>query len=231
MREWINTTADEVEQLSLNDDIQNITLIPRPDTSTTLVDNNQSPVSEASSSARMIVEAVPPPDAKLEECRKVHRALPLDIPAAGLLEGSGDSEKTMSDFSRHNLVRMFSNEIDEMNEYMDGRPPTIGRQISDQSISMYDEYFSDQLDSCSQIYSGDRMNDIEPSTPKERDVLFKVARFSQIGSPEEVKSPLSRGTPSISSPCTPVEETFRQRKLSVGKQSSRCSTPQTIKCG
>ncbi|XP_067928146.1 folliculin-interacting protein 1-like [Watersipora subatra] len=143
-----------------------------------------------------------------------------------------------------NLRRLFSSEIDEMDDIFDGKPPSFSRQPS--STSQFDDLFDgSNLDSFSMLVPNPaEETETEPPTPtNNRNMLFKVmkeAGFHQHNSStqhsdsteqstKECKTGPAKFTPM--SPAVSSDDQFRDRNMSIGKQSSRCSTPQTVLCG
>lgn len=153
-------------------------------------------------------------------------------------------------YDRKNLVRLFSSEIDEMDDLFDGKPPSMSRQVS--SNSQFDELFDDEnFDSFSmglplnEAPDGGGLSVETPTPTNGRDMLFKVIKesgFHQSGQQQQalevgslssasVSSPTAAAIAPLTSPTTPSEEAFRPRNLSVGRLSSRCSTPRTMCAG
>ena len=168
-----------------------------------------------------------------------------------MMKSSSDSGKSVKALKRKDLVRLFSSEIDDMDYVFDGKPPALSRQVSGlSSTSQFDELFEgDDLDSFSAIATqnqaqlkGGEVPEI-PTPTNGRNMLNKVmkqAGFShQSQSPNEAsesntRPPLTRENSVTSQPPSTTEEiqeSCRPRNLSVGKASSRCSTPQTLKGG
>lgn len=136
--------------------------------------------------------------------------------------------------------------------------PKLSRQSSEFSNSEFDEYFDSELDSLSQLCDPHSLDGLTTptNTPGNRDVLFKVMKekglhLSSTSLPNGLcsqttptaetpiaevvpcKETVSRYNSNSSSVVTPLplsecEET-RPRVLSIGKQSSRTSSPQTVK--
>jgi len=163
-----------------------------------------------------------------------------------MIKSSSDSGKSV--FKRKDLVRLFSSEIDDMDYVFDGKPPALSRQVSGlSSVSQFDELFDgDDLDSYSAIIAKNQEHpgsgDVPevPTPTNGRNMLNKVMKqagfSSQTQSPIDsldttARPPLLRDNSVTSQPPEDVHESSRPRNLSVGKASSRCSTPQTIKGG
>lgn len=254
VREWISSSQlhdvdDSTPKACTNP-------VHRSTTGSTLVSSTGSAAAltpmESNSPVKLIQCLAPPTEVRPEVIRPVHRAvIPSTLPEA--LHSGTKSKHVDKPFNRRNLVRLFSSEIkdEEFDEYFDGKPPCLSRQNSDLSTSQFDEYFDDDnLDSFSNLFADEGGPTEVLAAANSRNVLFKVVKesgFHQHGQASvEGKTPVTKTvsnttiTQSVISPTTPtipamsasgstVDEIFRPRNLSVGKQSSRCSTPQTIK--
>lgn len=255
MREWINTSQlhEGVSALSgVPTPSPTTNVLHKSTTDSTLVSSTcNTPCLTPCHTSPTKFTCLPPP---MTSGVEVERQLGRAATTQPVLPDVPDSRPKAKDISnsrissRANLVRLFSSE-DDMDDIFDGRLPSLSRQTS--STSQFDEYFIDDddtnLDSFSMLLQKayeEPISDAEPPTPtNKRNMLFKVLKetgFHQHGnsSPQQLQLDASdqtckevKGVPN--SPLSPVniEDQFRPRNLSIGKQSSRCSTPQTIMCG
>lgn len=177
----------------------------------------------------------------------------------GLAKMSSFDGEKKTPINRQSLVRMFSSEIEQFDEYyVDGKPPMFNRQSSIRSTSMFDEYFSDDIHGSDSLSQQLEASIEEPelatptnNTPNRRAALFKVVKEAGFHQSATSSSLTSAATYVPNSPAEPVPEVVQCiqspsqqigplslsedpsafKQLSLSKQSSRCSTPQTIKNG
>lgn len=217
-------------------------------TTSTLVNSETSPRMSPCSPPVVELARSPPADSRVENLRALGRAAYDNFPTEVTPEcsrdvktSSGESDKTTATL-RVNLVRLFSSEtaLDEFSEYFDGTPPSLQRQLSNQSNSQYNEYFEDSdlqegLESLSQRFETVSDGDIlvpSSSTPSgNRDVLFKVLKetgFHQTLVSSSVNS-TSGGQPISNEPTAQqTDNSAANSKQSVSRTSSSTNTSQPL---